>query len=221
MIQFSKYHIKDKKTNSVSWKIYSFITIAFFLLFNQLNSEPNQSFIESDLIFNRNLTGASAWSYFVPYEKNINNALKKLKDKVFKERDYWGPGMYVCEIFDGIMNLTGKDSFEVRWYELSKEISKRGSPQTIEELLQLVGDEGTSCILDIDQVYETTNLNKSGTISNDELLRIFNTTKPTHQMVVELEEELYTYRYRGLCTYIIVYEKDKPKEIYFTGYSGD
>lgn len=33
--------------------------------------------------------GASAWSYFVPYQKDISLALQQLKDQVFAEGNHY------------------------------------------------------------------------------------------------------------------------------------
>jgi len=35
--------------------------------------------------------GATGWSYFVPYQPDINKALKELGDQVFREGQYQGP----------------------------------------------------------------------------------------------------------------------------------
>ncbi len=36
--------------------------------------------------------GASSWDYFTPFQTQSNAALKKLKEKVFKQGSYLGPG---------------------------------------------------------------------------------------------------------------------------------
>ena len=57
-------------------------------------------------------------------------------------------------------------------------------------------------------------------LSEDDLLNLFGTTKPTREMV-ESNDELFDALERGQGVYIVTYQDDKPSEIFFAGYSFD
>ena len=116
---------------------------------------------------------------------------------------------------------------------------------SIEEALEDSDASGTRSILDISTVspvsYEEA-LEASGQggvnlycttfpVTADELNRLFNTDKPTHQMIEsvivlaqEIEdvvEEFWDSIARGMGRHILVYEDDEPAEVFFIGYSFD
>jgi hypothetical protein len=57
-------------------------------------------------------------------------------------------------------------------------------------------------------------------LSEEDLLDLFGTTKPTREMV-ESNDELFDALERGQGVYIVTYQDDKPSEIFFAGYSFD
>src|SRR4051812_17282256 len=69
--------------------------------------------------------GASGWNYFVPYQPDTGRALKSLREEIFRSGAY-GRGF-----------LSGEDIAPPE-------------ADTIEELLERVGAEGTHSILDIE-----------------------------------------------------------------------
>ena len=56
--------------------------------------------------------------------------------------------------------------------------------------------------------------------SEEDLLDLFGTDKPTHEMIEE-SDELYDVLERGQGVYIVVYKDEQPSEIFFAGYSFD
>jgi hypothetical protein len=44
--------------------------------------------------------GASGWSYFVPYQPDINKALQELRQKVFQEGDYFKPAEWQKRLYE-------------------------------------------------------------------------------------------------------------------------
>ncbi len=57
-------------------------------------------------------------------------------------------------------------------------------------------------------------------LTNDELQKYFGTSKPTKSQIKENSDFWYDLD-RGMARYVIIYDQDKPKEIFFGGYSFD
>jgi len=99
----------------------------------------------------------------------------------------------------------------------------RGSeldPQSPEEALEMTEEEGTASILDIYRISETPDFCCAAPLSAGELNQYFGTEKPTRKQIADsfdFGEDIE----RGMARYIILYEGDTPKEIYFAGYSFD
>ena len=70
------------------------------------------------------------------------------------------------------------------------------------------------------QVAESPDIGSIAPFSTDDLIRLFDTDRPTHDMVAS-NTDLYEAIGRGQGRYFIVYEDDLPSEIYFCGYSYD
>lgn len=171
--------------------------------------------------------GASGWSYFVPYRSDVKKAFVDLKESIFRSKDYYDPYARYNDDFSfeeflpkGI-NLTEdlKRIFRIEFENVLK--AKKTVAATIEELLLKNGESGTHSILDIREISDSDDRNKSGRISDTDLQSIFSTLTPSKKQVEDNQMDIQTYRGRWMCTYVIVYENDKPTELFFTGYSGD
>ncbi len=94
---------------------------------------------------------------------------------------------------------------------------------TIDEVVAESGYSGTHSILDIERVSPLPALQAVSPLSAERLQEVFETDKPTRQMVEDMIEddelEELNPRYQGI--YIIVYKSDQPDTICFVGYSGD
>lgn len=93
-------------------------------------------------------------------------------------------------------------------------------PATPEEALELAEEEGTRSILDILKVAEQPDFCCAAPLSPDELRQYFGTTHPTVDDLTrspDFGEEVE----RGHCRYVILYEHDKPTQIYFIGVAFD
>ena len=66
----------------------------------------------------------------------------------------------------------------------------------------------------------TTPTTSAAPLSAEELERYFGTEQPTEVMVREADD-LWEDLERGQARYVILYEGDEPKEIFFAGYSFD
>jgi hypothetical protein len=93
-------------------------------------------------------------------------------------------------------------------------------PPTPEAAFELAGADGTRSILDISRVSDEPDFCCAAPLSVEELERYFDTQKPTKVMLKEADE-FWDDLERGMARYVILYEGDEPKEIYFAGYSFD
>jgi hypothetical protein len=198
--------------------------------------------------------GASGWSYFVPYEDDIQLALNKLRDAVFRNDDYpVRPAFQAGDMtFDDFLppDATEEEREEYReQYEDWQSEVQPGSFASIDELLAWNGEEGTHSILDVQTLMPTPlehptieaweraadrkldmqgmiemlneRLGKVYPLSQKQLLTVFETVQPSHEMVARSYVQLQDLRDRGVGLYVIVYKDNLPTEIFFTGYSGD
>lgn len=165
--------------------------------------------------------GASGWNYFVPYQADINTALQDLRQTNFSNGEYYKPHQRLLESIPKLIeqhpNL--KEHFESNLEEIEQ---KSKLPEnTIEQLMQKNAESGTHSIIDIITISETTDLNQSGKIRDEDLMKLFDTVQPSKSQVESKADRLQTFRGRWLCTYVIFYNNQEPSEIFFTGYSGD
>jgi hypothetical protein len=148
--------------------------------------------------------GASAWEYFVPYQEDLNQALRELRSKVFDTKSYWWYG-------------------DEDWLE--RPVPR---PQRLEDVFEdeFVQESGTHSILDIVRVAPP------GTpllpvpygaivpTSADELRAAVGTDKPTRADTEALDKNIDRHRWVGRST--TLYDAaGVPAEIMFWGHSGD
>ena len=131
--------------------------------------------------------GAEPYKYIVDYEENIQKALDKLRERVFKSGDFH--------------SLIDK-------------------PKTIEDAVIGADADGTRSILDINLISAEPDFCQAAPFKSENLLKYFGTEKPTLEMI-ENRDTFWENIERGHARYIILYEKDMPKKIFFAGYSFD
>jgi len=93
-------------------------------------------------------------------------------------------------------------------------------PATPEAALEGASEDGTRSILDIMTVSETPDFCTAAPLSAEELDTCFGTSRPTLKMIKE-SDSFWEMIGRGMARYIIIYETDQPKSIFFGGYSFD
>jgi|SRR5881296_1770290 len=151
--------------------------------------------------------GAEFWSYWVPYQKDLNAALKELRQREFQAGRYYQPPEVEPGFFGSV-------------FRQQHEPSKPKPPSNIREAIKASSPTGTRSILDIKRVAERPNFYTAALLPPEELVRLFGTDKPTHP-VIEENEELAVGIERGQGECIIAFKDGKPDEIYFAGYSFD
>jgi hypothetical protein len=93
-------------------------------------------------------------------------------------------------------------------------------PPTPEAAFEMVGADGTRSILDISRISDQPDFCCAAPLSSQELQRYFGTQKPTRDLMHQ-SDDFWEDLERGMARYVILYDGDEPKEIYFAGYSFD
>jgi hypothetical protein len=99
----------------------------------------------------------------------------------------------------------------------------RGSneePATIEEALENMDADGTASILDIDHVAASPEPTGVTVLTPAEAKQYFGTERPT-RADVEKADQLWDDIGRGEAVCVVLYNGDRPSELYFAGISFD
>jgi len=94
-------------------------------------------------------------------------------------------------------------------------------PATIDELLEMVAEDGTHSILDIERTARRQEFGAAIPMPPARLREFFNTTQPTHDQVDQLWMDVAEELDRWEAFYLTVYRDGKPHEYAFIGCSGD
>lgn len=147
--------------------------------------------------------GGHPWFYFVEYEPDIGAALQKLRGREFEAGRY-NPAVDFPE------------------FPLTADSPAPGAQHgSIEEAIEDADADGTRSILDMERVAEEADFNAVAPMPRETLLELFGTERPTHEMIDESDELFELMDERGQGVYVIVYEGERPSEIFFAGYSFD
>ena len=137
--------------------------------------------------------GSQLWDYCVPYQPDLNMVLAELREREFKAGRF-----YHSEL----------------------------KPKDFDEAIRNADAAGTRSIIDIEKVSRTRDIMAVSPAPPEKLRALFGTDKPTHAMVEteskkmprEYQAFLMTYD-RGEGVYIIIYDGDRPSEVYIAGWS--
>jgi hypothetical protein len=146
--------------------------------------------------------GGEPWFYFVPYQADINGALQTLRRREFQ---------------------AGRYNPATPFLEFPVDPGTRGpgaQHASIEEAISDADADGTRSILDMERISDEPDYGAVTPMSDDDLVEMFGTTKPTREMI-ESNEELFEALERGQGVYIVAYRDGTPSEIFFAGYSFD
>jgi hypothetical protein len=149
--------------------------------------------------------GGHPWFYFVEYEPDIDAALQKLRRREFEAGRY-NPAVDFPE------------------FPVTPASPAPGAQHdSIEEAFEDSDADGTRSILDMERVADGPDYNVVAPLARETLLEIFGTDRPTREMVDASGElwEAEAFDERGQGVYVVVYEGERPSEIFFAGYSFD
>jgi len=159
------------------------------------------------------IRGGRSWNYFVPYQSDAGAALQRLRGETFRTGQYaHSRAPFSEEELEELPELAEEEPLK--------------EPETIEELLEQEGEDGTNSILDITHISERPEFAAVCPMPAESLREIFGTDRPTHEMVdsklgySELSDHpLTNEKWQG--AYFTVHRAGKPDEICFLGISGD
>jgi hypothetical protein len=112
------------------------------------------------------------------------------------------------------------DKLRRRVFESKEFNGAEFDPPTPEAAFEMTEADGTRSILDITRISARPDYCCAAPLLNSELERYFGTEKPTEAMVRD-SGEFWEDIERGMARYVILYDGDKPKSIFFAGYSFD
>jgi hypothetical protein len=159
--------------------------------------------------------GASGWSYVTPYRGSVAESLKELRERVFRDRDYY-------------------------WWDDFEEDEPR--PATIEGIWESepMKESGTHSILDVNRVVATTqapswdnwreDLGTVRPLAADRVAHHFGTGRPSRAQFEELADGIKgpasrafadEVKMRGTGLYVLLYGGGQPAEVGIWGASGD
>jgi len=165
--------------------------------------------------------GASGWTYFVPYQSDISNALKELREQVFQSNKYYKREPLWQDMDDDEYANEPDEDLREQLTDWLRTMKAMKEPTTIEELFMWNEEDGTHSIIDITDISSTPDFGKAAPLSSQQLMNLFGTEKPTKNMIEQKADEIMQLRERWQATYIIIYKDGLPDQIFFTGYSGD
>ena len=147
--------------------------------------------------------GAVPWFHLVPYQRDVRKAMLELREREFRA---------------GCYNPVVPFPFTARGAPGAKH-------RSIDAARHAADADGTRSIVDMDDVGDTPadpddpQHGVVSPLSEEMLLELFGTTEPTREMVQDLSfmEDVE----RGTGVYVVVYDRGKPSEICFAGYSYD
>jgi hypothetical protein len=148
--------------------------------------------------------GGHPYWYFVPYRKDVQGALDALRKREFK---------------------AGRYSPVIRYLKFSEPAFSKQKPgaehETIEDAIEDSAEEGTRSILDIAKVGAEPDDGTASPVPPEDLKALYETDQPTRKQVEDDDMALLEAIDRGQCRYVVLYDKGKPSELLFAGYSYD
>jgi len=180
--------------------------------------------------------GASGWSYFVPYQQDIEQALQQLREQVFASGDFLNHKAIEVEW------LRAQDDQAYHEYQQrdrefwqSQEVEPPETEARQQRIARLEQEqttiaglflddegEGTHSILDIYALSDTAAYHTAILLPLEKVQEIFGTEHPPHTMIeLRMKEVMLEAVGRWIGAYIVIWKDDQPDEIFFFGFSGD
>lgn len=147
--------------------------------------------------------GAHPWFYLVPYQPDVRKAMLELREREFQ---------------------AGRYNPVVPFPDMSNESPGVGH-DSIDEAREEADADGTRSIVDMDDVTDKPadpddpQFGVVSPLDPEVLQELYDTTQPTREILQDMAfiEDVE----RGTGVYVIVYDRGKPAEICFAGYSFD
>ena len=170
--------------------------------------------------------GGHPYWYYANYQTDVETTLQTLRRQEFEA------GRYSPVVLSPSFPLTDDTP------------APGAQHSSIEEAMEAADADGTRSILDMfrasdisyDEALEASEQDgldlycTTFPVKSDELLQLFGTEQPTHQMIESVilsqdnegtADEFWDSIDRGMGRHIVVYENNEPTEVFFIGYSFD
>jgi hypothetical protein len=146
--------------------------------------------------------GAHPYWYVVPYEPDLNEVLEKLRQREFEAGRY-NPVIPFLQ------------------FPITPQSPRPGAQHdTIWLALEDSNADGTRSILDITEISDEPQFCAASPLGDDVLEELYHTKQPT-RAAVEANTDFLENIERGHAVYIILYDRGRPTEVMFAGYSVD
>jgi hypothetical protein len=146
--------------------------------------------------------GGHPYWYVVAYDPNLEMVLEKLRKREFAAGRYNPVIPFLRFPID------------------DKSPSPGAQHDSIEAALEASEADGTRSILDIMSISEEPDFGAACPLGDEVLEQLYGTTQPTRAAVEENMDFLEDVE-RGQAVYILLYDRGKPTEVMFAGYSFD
>lgn len=171
--------------------------------------------------------GGHPYWYYTKHQTNIDTALQSLRQQEFVAGRYYPVLPFIDFPITADSPAPGSQHSSI---EAAIEAAEASGARSILDLFQVSPIPHSEALASSEQggmeLFCTT-----FPLSVDELIRLFNTDKPTHAMVEavivssqqneEAADEFWESIDRGTGRHIVIYENNQPVEIFFVGYSFD
>ncbi|BDI33514.1 hypothetical protein CCAX7_55650 [Capsulimonas corticalis] len=170
--------------------------------------------------------GATQWRHFIPYQPDIEAALKQLRNEVFERGDYSYGGLDTLAATIERLDPEAGRKYRERLALLSPNITKSRRPKSIESLLKKYGDTGAHSVLDIDHICAAPEYGGLSPVPEDCVVEIFGTPYPSRDLLSPDNGgglRLYDCNLYGRwsAVYLVLFTGETPTEYYIEGCSGD
>lgn len=146
--------------------------------------------------------GAHPYYYSVKYQADVEAALQELRRREFEAGRY-NPVEPFLE------------------FPIHADSPAPGAQHSsIDEAREEAAEDGTRSILDVTGIAEEPDFCVAAPLSEKALVDSFGTAQPTKEMVGQSLSFLDSIE-RGHCVYFTIFEKGRPAELFFAGYSFD
>jgi hypothetical protein len=179
--------------------------------------------------------GANPYWYYTKYQANLNAVLQSLRQQEFEAGRY-NPAIKLLDF-----PITEKSPSPGAQHLSMEDALMASDADGTRSILDILRVSDTPCPLSRDEFeaallgqgnYEILGeiFNTAFPLSTSELIELFGTEQPTHDMVQSVifgkarSEAAYTFWEsidRGTARYIHIYDEGEPSEIFFLGYSFD
>jgi hypothetical protein len=163
---------------------------------------------------------STAWGYLVPYQEDIQLALSTIQQEVFQR------GEFFTELGDLLAFLKSEQT-QYASLEKIEQIKARINvleqepiPVTIPALIQKSGEVGTHSIIDMQGISNEPKENHISPLTDGEIEEYFGHKQPTLSMLEQNNNNILNLCEQWQGRYLLVYENERPVDIFFIGISG-